>query len=141
MTHFDKIIEAAADVSDCNVEPQPLWEYPAIALGPPVQVMELDLTKKVPEKNETFSGECEVSDKSRPVNGVAMWMEWSLDEENVVSGGPVEEVRLGSPISWDMDSKQGVHFLSSSSSDISRLKYTIELVPSEGDFTFKFEPL
>ena len=32
-------------------------------------------------------------------------MEWSLDEDNVVSGGPVEEVKVGSRISWDMDSK------------------------------------
>ena len=140
MQHFDKIIEAAADVSDCNVEPQPLWEYPASALGPPVQVMELDLTKKVPEKNVAFTGVCEVSDKSRPVNGVALWMEWSLDEDNVVSGGPVEEVRVGSRISWDIDSKQGVYFLTAPP-DCSRLKYNIELVPSEGDFTFSFEPM
>merc|ERR1711915_479657 len=128
MQHFDKIIEAAADVSDCNVEPQPLWEYPAIALGPPVQIMELDLTRKVPEKNVTLTGDCEVRDRSRPLNGVALWMEWSLDEENVVSGGPVDEIRGGSQISWDMDSKQGVHFLKATS-DCSRLKYNIELVP------------
>ena len=138
MDHFDKIIEAAADVSDCNVEPQPLWEYPCTALGPPVQVLELDLTSRVPGENTAFTGACAITDKSCPVNGVALWMEWSLDEENVVSGGPVEDVRVGSQISWDMDSKQGVHFLTASR-DYSKLKYNIELVPSEGDFTFKFE--
>ena len=114
MQHFDKIIEAAAEVSDCNVEPQPLWESPATALGPPVQIMELDLTNKVPEKNVAFTGVSEVSDMARPVNGVELWMEWSLDEDNVVSGGPV---------------------------DVLRLKYNIELVPSEGHFTFNFEPM
>ena len=60
-----------------------------------------------------FTGVCEVSDRSRPVNGVALWMEWSLDEDNVVSGGPV---------------------------DVLRLKYNIELVHSEGHFTSTLNP-
>ena len=74
----------------------------------------VDLTNKVPEKNVAFTGVCEVSDRARPVNGVELWMEWSLDEDNVVSRGPV---------------------------DVLRLKYNIELVPSEGHFTFNFEPM
>ena len=138
MGHFDKIIESASNISDNNVEPHPLWEYPSTALGPPQQLLELDLTKKVPAENLLFSGECEVTDHSKPLNGVALWMEWSLDEEHVLSGGPTQTVRVGQEVCWDMDSKQGVHFLQPTS-DCSKLKFNIEFHPSEGDFIFKFE--
>jgi len=109
MGHFDKIIESASSASDNNVEPHPLWEYPSTALGPPVQLLELDLTQKVPTENVVFSGHCTVTDHTKPLNGVALWMEWSLDEEHVLSGGPTKTVRVGQEVCWDMDSKQGVH--------------------------------
>ena len=54
MGHFDKIIESASSISDNNVEPHPLWEYPSTALGPPQQLLELDLTKKVPGENVVY---------------------------------------------------------------------------------------
>ena len=142
MKHFDKIIEAASEISDNNVEPQPLWEYPSIALSQPVQVCELDLTKKVPTQNLSFSGECSIEDCSRLLNGVALWMEWSLDEgsDNVLSGGPVIQPTVGSAVKWDMDSKQGVSFFQKYK-DCTKLQYHVEFVPSEGDFTFKFKQL
>ena len=65
MTHFDAIIEAAASVSDNTVEPHPLWEYPATALGEAKLLAELDLTAKVPSHNIEFSGECLVTDRSK----------------------------------------------------------------------------
>ena len=138
MGHFDKIIESASNISDNNVEPHPLWEYPTTALGPPQQLLELDLTGKVPKDTLVFSGDCQVTDHSKPLNGVALWMEWSLDEEHVLSGGPTQTVRVGQQVCWDMDSKQGVHFLKQTT-DCSKLKFNIEFHPSEGDFIFKFE--
>ena len=86
MNHFDKIIEAASNISDNNVEPHPLWEYPSIALGPPVQILEFDLNEKISEKRISFKGSCQVLDDSRILNGMALWMEWQLDDENLVSG-------------------------------------------------------
>ena len=66
MTHFDAIIEAAASVSDNTVEPHPLWEYPAIALGEATLIAELDITTtEVPSYNIEFSGECLVMDRSK----------------------------------------------------------------------------
>jgi len=142
MNHFDAIIEAAADISDNNVEPQPLWEYPSIALGPPVQITEFNLTTKVPTTNTAFTGEIQVSDKSKPLNGLALWMDWDLDQDgtNVLSGGPVQGVNLGHKIVWDMDSKQGVHFFKPTE-NCSKIIYNITFVPSEGDFNFKFNQL
>merc|ERR1711990_750433 len=95
MGHFDKIIESASTISDMNVEPHPLWEYPTTALGRPHMLLELDLTKKVPSEALTFAGSCEVTEHSQPLNGVALWMEWSLDEEHVLSGGPTQAVNVG----------------------------------------------
>ena len=57
-----------------------------------------------------------------------------------MSGGPVSSISVGEKISWDIDSKQGVHFLPPSSG-CTKINYVIEFVPSEGDFTFKFDPL
>ena len=102
------------------------------------QLLELDLTKRAPSETLTFTGSIEVTDRSKPLNGVALWMEWSLDEENVLSGGPTKTVRVGQQVCWDMDSKQGVHFLKQTT-DCSQLKFNIEFHPSEGDFIFKFE--
>lgn len=140
MNHFDKIIEAASNISDNNVEPHPLWEYPSIALGPSVQILEFDLNQKINEKIISFNGSCQVLDRTKTLNGMALWMEWQLDDHNIVSGGPVTSITIGHKISWDMDSKQGVYFLPPSS-DRTKISYEIEFVPSEGDFTFKFEPL
>ena len=138
MGHFDKIIESASNLSDNNVEPQPLWEYPSTALGPVKQLLELDLTKRVPSEAITFTGSLEVTESSKPLNGLALWMDWTLDEEHVLSGGPVQAVQVGQEVHWDMDSKQGVHFLQPTS-DCSKIKFNIKFLPSEGDFVFRFE--
>jgi len=142
MKHFDKIIEAALNISDSNVEPHPLWEYPNIALAEPVQICELDLTEKVPDHPLHYSGEIMINNQSLALNGVALWMEWSLDEsgDNVLSSGPVSSTSVGHKIHWDMDSKQGVSFLTPTQ-DCTKLKYKVDFVPSEGDFTFKFDQL
>jgi len=138
MTHFDNIIESASCTSDQAVEPHPLWEYPCMALGKPTQVLQFDLTDKVPKDITNFIGDVAITDKSFTMNGVALWMEWSLDEETVVSGGPLEEVVVGQKVLWDMDSKQGVHLVKNPSI-CSKLRYSIDFVPSEGDLSFKFE--
>ena len=85
MTHFDAIIEAAASVSDNTVEPHPLWEYPAIALGEATLLAELDLTTKVPSHNIEFSGECLVTDRSQ-VSDELSQLKWLSKIRTVVIG-------------------------------------------------------
>eukprot|EP00090_Calanus_glacialis_P010298 TRINITY_DN18678_c0_g1_i1.p1 TRINITY_DN18678_c0_g1~~TRINITY_DN18678_c0_g1_i1.p1 ORF type:complete len:702 (-),score=219.83 TRINITY_DN18678_c0_g1_i1:21-2126(-) len=138
MTHFDNIIESASNTSDQAVEPHPLWEYPCVALGKPVEVLQFDLTQKVPKNITSFSGDVNILEKSLAVNGVALWMEWSLDQETVVSGGPVGVVEVGKKVAWDMDSKQGVHLVKNPSI-CSKLRYQINFIPREGDLSFKFD--
>lgn len=45
------------------------------------------------------------------VNGVALWIDWQLDEATVISGGPTAPVTLGQNVQWDMHSKQAVYFI------------------------------
>jgi len=138
MTHFDNIIESASLVSDQTVEPHPLWEYPCIALAHPVEVLKFDLSSKVPQSVATYTGNISIVETNTPINGVALWMEWCLDEDIVVSSGPLFDVTPGEKVKWDMDSKQGVHLIKNPK-NCSNLKYQIEFLPSEGDFCFKFE--
>ena len=138
MDHFDKIIQDASISCDASVEPQPLWEYPGHALALPTQVALFDLSQPCPtdKPSYTYSGTISLP-SSLPLSGVALWMEWQLDAETCVSSGPMAEVVVGQLVSWDMDSKQGVHLLPSPRS-ASCLSYTATFVPSEGDFSFQF---
>ena len=48
--HFDDIILNACNVSDADVEPQPLWEYPNSALSSaPQSLMTFEFNKNLPQ--------------------------------------------------------------------------------------------
>ena len=48
--HFDDIILNACNVSDADVEPQPLWEYPNSALSSaPQALMTFEFNKNLPQ--------------------------------------------------------------------------------------------
>jgi len=137
MDHFDQIIHDASANSDQVVEPQPLWEYPGTALSEPVEVVEFDLGNKVPGEKMNFSGNLRI-ESNLPMCGVALWMDWQLDEETTVSSGPRTKVLSGSKVCWEPDSKQGVHLLPTPTPAAS-LSYSAVFDPEEGDFTFTFK--
>ena len=143
MKHFDEIIEAASDASDSNVEPQPLWEYPCKALASPHKVLELDMRGRVSETAMSYSGEVALSAKASGlnINGMALWMDFYLDEETKVSGGPVSPVQVGHGVEWDMDMRQGAHFFKRHVKvDSARaVGYVVNFLPDEGDFSFSFD--
>ena len=111
MDHFDQIIHDASSNSDQVVEPQPLWEYPGTALTEPVEVVEFDLEKAVPDEKMSYSGNLRI-ESNLLMCGLALWMDWQLDEETTVSSGPRAKVLSGSKVCWEPDSKQGVATLS-----------------------------
>jgi len=137
MDHFDQIIHDASANSDQVVEPQPLWEYPGTALTEPVEVVEFDLGKEVPGEKMTYTGNLRI-ESNLPMCGVALWMDWQLDEETTVSSGPRTKVLSGSKVCWEPDSKQGVHLLPAPQSAAS-LSYSAVFDPEEGDFSFTFK--
>ena len=138
-------MENAYDVSDADVEPHPLWEYPCVALSLPKQLMDFDLTMPVPLEKVTQSTTILLQENLSSafyLNGMALWMEWYLDEDMVISGGPTESVKIGHDIVWDVHSKQGVSFFPHISNCCFSAEKTVhsEVIfdPNEGDLRFKF---
>lgn len=52
----------SSSICDDNVEAQPLWEYPGIALSKTVDIISID-SNSVPEKVVEFSGIFEIDTK------------------------------------------------------------------------------
>ncbi len=131
----------ACDACDAEVEPHPLWEYPCTARGEPRRLMAFDFSSSLPDKaqEETTVLSLEGGEK---VNGVALWMVWQLDQETSLCTGPVEQVKVGQMIEWDVHSKQGVHLLANRKRDLARIIEGVEVKTrfdsQEGDVDFKF---
>ena len=53
--------------------------------------------------------------------------------------GFFREVVVGKKISWNMDHKQGVHFITTSPHKPDRVLYNVTFDPTEGDFLFDFK--
>lgn len=107
---LDKLVMAASDIADGYVEPHPLWEYPAIPLTEDFDILQLNFTTslegiKMLERDGTIefcsSGTC---------NGVAVWMDYSLDNSRTISTGLMSPPVEGKELRWYPFSKQGVHF-------------------------------
>lgn len=134
-------MQSAIETSDSQVEPHHLWEYPTRALSPAVQITMLDLTtfgmtKEIPEVESKVN-----LPVNGTLNGVALWIDWQLDEATVISGGPTAPVTLGQNVQWDMHSKQAVYFIKDPvtlSEKERSLNYQISFVPETYEFKFNF---
>uniref|UniRef100_A0AAR5PHY3 Protein arginine N-methyltransferase n=1 Tax=Dendroctonus ponderosae TaxID=77166 RepID=A0AAR5PHY3_DENPD len=137
MKDFDNLILESSNISDDNVEAQPLWEYPATALSQEVQIAEINLLSKHKNPFEC-RGSIDIKDfRNLPCNGVALWANWNLDDspKRTVSTGPVGEIILGKKIQWDMYTRQGVCLFSNKLS--SRLEYNFTFDVNEGSINFQ----
>ena len=70
-------------------------------------------------------------------------MDWFIDENTLVSDGPIETILVGQDITWTKHSKQGVFLLSTlnnSSFDCSKhINLNVVFDPEEGDLKFTVE--
>ncbi|XP_074093827.1 arginine methyltransferase 7 [Cotesia typhae] len=111
LTIFDELIMSSSEISDHPVEVHPLWEYTGRALSADFDVatfrFEDDFNS---ESKKEFSGQVPILEEGS-CNGVALWIDWSLDSEIVVSTGPSKPVVAGQRLSWDINNRQGVHLL------------------------------
>ncbi len=139
---FDDIIMSACDDSDAEVEPHPLWEYPCIARGRPEKLMQFNFADSVPKKEIKSSTKLSVNGK---VNGVALWMVWDFGDDDTLSSGPTESVKVGSVIEWDVHSKQGVHIFVPSKpgqfKNCASVSVETRFDPVEADMDFAFKLL
>nr|CAH7724015.1 unnamed protein product [Callosobruchus chinensis] len=108
MEEFDELIEASRKISDDNVEPQPLSEYPGVALSEVKELIDLDLLE-IRDKPYQKSGAFELQG-NLSCNGIALWVDWNLDgtERSIITTGPISQIKVGENVQWDMHTRQGV---------------------------------
>ena len=102
---FD-LFQPASDLADLPVDAQPLWEYRGIACSEEFKLLSFDLTQddlvvNNVDNNKSFDSS---------TNGIALWMDWELEDNICISSGPVVQPKQKDVIEWDMHSKQGVYF-------------------------------
>lgn len=76
-------------------------------------------------------------------NGIALWMDYMLDDITQLTSGLVAPPTAGQNLQWDMHTRQGVHILPLPVPVQigSKLKYKLIFTPSNGDFDFQFSVL
>ena len=74
-------------------------------------------------------------------NGVAIWVDWHLDDDIIISSGPTEEIIPGARIAWDPYTRQGVHLLQDITEVTNKNVFlsSFKFDPKEGDMQFYFE--
>ncbi|CAK1544911.1 unnamed protein product [Leptosia nina] len=111
MSIFDGLVENSRIVSDAEIEPQPLWEYPCKCRGTPRKLVEINLTDLKPTL--AVDGDFHVVDSSEGnhvVNGFAIWAVWIVGGKQI-SSGPMDWPNVGQLVNWDMHSRQAVKIL------------------------------
>lgn len=139
MNLFDDLIESAKEKAQSYTEAQPLWEYPGIALTYPVTLFDFNFEEGIPSKKVKREGKSSFAFDCR-CDGVALWMEYDLEENFMLTSGPVKDVVLNEYISWDMFERQGVHLFRDTPkvSKGDTLYYDVEFNPETGEFEYYF---
>ncbi|XP_062594524.1 protein arginine N-methyltransferase 7-like [Saccostrea cucullata] len=143
---FDEMVEASAEVSDSEIEPQPLWEYPCTACSDPVTVQSFRFSEVSTMTYESQYSDISIRlDTSRrgKCNGIVLWAEYQFTDELTISLGPREKVIVGEKVEWDFYSKQGVHLLMNKGKslieNIETINVSLTFVPINADFDFTFK--
>lgn len=141
LSSFDELVQSSQGVSDDPVEPQPLWEYPAIALTEPFSLATFDLSLDLPSSLSQKSGTV-CFETCGKCNAVAIWTDFELDSENMVTTGPREKVQPGSKVCWDQCSRQGVYFFKNSGQHVeggrTTLDWSMTMNPKSGTIQIAF---
>nr|XP_022342003.1 protein arginine N-methyltransferase 7-like [Crassostrea virginica] len=143
---FDDLVETSSEVSDSEVEPQPLWEYPCTACSDPVTVQSFDFCKAGWLDNLCLSAEATIkldTSLNEKCNGIVLWTEYQFTDQLKVSLGPREKVVVGEKVNWDFYSKQGIHLLTNKGTDtvehLKTISVSLKFIPINGDFDFVFK--
>lgn len=74
-------------------------------------VVDLTTLSEGKDKSSQVKGKLDLPAADGSLNGVALWIDWQLDEDVTISGGPTAPVTLGQNVQWDVHSKQAVYFM------------------------------
>ena len=132
------------------MESQPLWEYPNHAVSSPLTLATFEMDMFLKDVLATDSGvekqtsaEFKLPTKKdeqhlegKLFNGMGFWMDWVYDAETTISTGMQRDSKLGEPVEWNRNFKQGVfiHNLKSQRSTLVRTVVTFN--PLNGDVSF-----
>lgn len=132
---FDHVIELASSLADDNVEPFSLWEYPCRASGEAKKIFEVNfMNEKLIETSTLTRTDVDIK---KSCNGVALWVEWLVDDDNCRSCGPETSIIVGELIKWKMQHRQGVHLIPCSAIE----KGEIESIDVKTSFDEKAEQI
>ncbi|KAF7707638.1 protein arginine N-methyltransferase 7 isoform X1 [Silurus meridionalis] len=139
---MDEMVQRSLDFRESReAEPHPLWEYPCRALSKPCPVMSFDFQQCVPEQPISSQGSVPLTGRGR-CHGVALWMEYNLTDDIIVSMGLTEPVNEEEVCVWSPHRKQGVYFLpdpwESSGDGRASMSYTLTFDPKIGDIKTDF---
>uniref|UniRef100_A0A673XX73 Protein arginine N-methyltransferase n=1 Tax=Salmo trutta TaxID=8032 RepID=A0A673XX73_SALTR len=139
---MDEMVQQSLDFRESHEsEPQPLWEYPCRALTQPRAVMTFDFLQCVPEQPIRCQGSLPFTRRGR-CHGVALWMEYQLNDDIKVSMGLTRPVSEEGACEWSLHRKQGVYFFrspwESSGDGRASVSYSFTFEPSIGDIKMDF---
>ena len=110
----------------------------------PCTFFTFDFTQNI--KDQVCKGSIPISDagkESRSFNGMALWMEWILDEAanpvTKISNGPICDPQIGELIQWERNCKQGVHFFDAPNSITKSIIFNSKFSADNGNITFQFQ--
>ncbi|KFM75437.1 Protein arginine N-methyltransferase 7, partial [Stegodyphus mimosarum] len=109
ITKFDQMIQKAISLTDAVIEPHPLWEYPCKPLSDAFNLLKFDYATGNSQNKVEVCGEQPIT-SSGTCNGVALWADFYVDD-TILTTGPVKTLKPDCPISWYMNSQQGVYFI------------------------------
>ncbi|XP_056630627.1 protein arginine N-methyltransferase 7 [Diorhabda sublineata] len=135
MDTFDRLIQTSSNISDDNVEAQPLWEYPGYALSPVQELASISIVDP-PENVETYKGTFDLEGNLN-CNGIALWTDWYFTDSprHIITTGPVSPVKIGEKIDWYKHVRQGVCMFPSTNSE--QIKYSLNINLVNGSIGFK----
>ncbi|XP_053606686.1 protein arginine N-methyltransferase 7 isoform X2 [Plodia interpunctella] len=112
MTLFDELVENSRVISDAEIEPQPLWEYPCRSRGVPRKLLDLSFTQlqATYAHNDAHPLTDTDSEEEQTVNGFVIWAVWKVGGKEI-SSGPSEWPTVGDWVQWDMHTRQAVKIL------------------------------
>ncbi|XP_014204055.1 protein arginine N-methyltransferase 7 [Copidosoma floridanum] len=141
LTIFDDLVQSSSAKADSPVEAQPLWEYPGTALSLPFTIADFNLNENVQQLSRIDVNCSTPIVTNGTYNGIAIWLDWHLDEDTVVSSGPTEDIFPGKRISWDPYTRQGVHLPPNTEkvTNENTLETFFKFNPQEGTLRFNFK--
>lgn len=138
---FDDLIQGSSMKSDSDVETQPLWEYPGIALSGPVVIHELEPKVGTLDKKHNSEGSFNIK-RSGDCHGVALWIDYFGDDTVLSGAGPLEHIVPGKAVRWDRTARQGVYLFRRpiEVEEGQAMEFSFEFQPAVGTIGFKFKP-